>query len=248
MLRFFLIPCHVFMEKTMVTQSASQAADNCSFREEKVTERLRELYSALDGIALKDDVWNRLLTDEERTRWDSKNAAMRECHNATVLYGEAKGISLEASVIEIWRNYNLADIDYNWLCRELFHFTGERVGPLAVETDSSNFTTVSDKPEWDPDRNELWFRGRCVRTVRGRTVATNIHVILDVFHEDGWPTRIDDPLPNGPNHGRLRSTVATLNEELSGMVFLSDGTGEGIRWEPRFVPIDAEVKFPVNPE
>ena len=230
----------------MVTQSASQTEDNSSPREAKVAKKLRELYSALDGIALKEDVWDRLLTDEERTRWDSKNAAMRECRNATVLYCEAKGISLEASVIEIWRNYNLSDIDYHWLCRELFHFTGERVGPLAVDSDSSNFTAVSDKPVWDSDRNELWFQGKLARTVRGEAVSFNIQLILDSFQKNGWPVRIADPLPNGKDPERLRATIASLNgrkntnSRIKYIKFIADGSGKGISWKPFNASTDTE--------
>jgi hypothetical protein len=59
--------------------------------------------------------------------------------------------------------------------------------------------------------------------------------ILAAFEEDGWPPRLDDPLP--PNHGtvpeeRLRATVRRLNQCQKPHVvrFESEGTGAGIRW------------------
>lgn len=203
----------------MVSHSATQAAGNCSPREEKVAKKLRELYSALDGLALKEDVWNRLLTDEERTRWDSMNSAIEKCHNATVLYAEAKGISLEASVIEIWRNYNLPDIDYNWLCRELFHFTGERLGPLSLDS------STCDQFMWNSEIGILRYQGKQIRKVKTSNDSRNIRRVLDVFQEDGWPEQVGNPFPGNPDKEQIKDTLKSLNSGLSVIRFKAAESG-----------------------
>lgn len=230
----------------MVNQTTAPNVCDSSPRKTEFCRKLSDLNSSLIGAALLEDVWKRLLTDEERVQWDSPKSAHANCGNAVNLYSKAKGISFYASIIELWRNYNLPDIDYNWLCRELFHFTGERVGPLAVETDSSNFTAVSDKPVWDSDRNELWFQGKIARTVRGEAVSFNIQLILDSFQKNGWPARIADPLPNGPDPERLRATIASLNgrkntnSRIKYIKFIADGSGKGISWKPFNASTDTE--------
>jgi hypothetical protein len=57
------------------------------------------------------------------------------------------------------------------------------------------------------------------------------------FEEEGWPYRIDDPLPpKGETHPttRLHDTIKWLNRnrEHPLLRFLGDGTGEGLCWEP----------------
>jgi hypothetical protein len=85
-------------------------------------------------------------------------------------------------------------------------------------------------PAWHSSRGELIFDGQVVRTVRGASVATSIRAILDSFQRQGWPDRIDSPRLYANDKQRLRETIATLNRRLSGIRFLSDGSGEGVRW------------------
>jgi hypothetical protein len=66
--------------------------------------------------------------------------------------------------------------------------------------------------------------------------ASNQATILMTFEEDGWPRRIDDPLPPAlncdPKH-RLHDTIKNLNrnQKISLLRFMGDGTGRGILWE-----------------
>jgi hypothetical protein len=60
-------------------------------------------------------------------------------------------------------------------------------------------------------------------------------LILAVFEEEGWPRRIDDPLP--PGHGinpkvRLHESIARLNRNQVNRTirFGGDGYGRGVRW------------------
>jgi len=68
-----------------------------------------------------------------------------------------------------------------------------------------------------------------------RRPAPNQYLILDVFEEENWPERIDDPLPRAANISpsrRLHETIAGLNRYQSNPIlrFSGDGHGKGIIW------------------
>jgi hypothetical protein len=69
-----------------------------------------------------------------------------------------------------------------------------------------------------------------------RTPAASQTLILAAFEEDGWPRRIDDPLPVVPGivaKDRLRTAIRDLNrnQQHPAIRFRGDGTGVGIIWE-----------------
>jgi hypothetical protein len=89
-------------------------------------------------------------------------------------------------------------------------------------------------PRWDTDRQELWFHGLLVK--RFRLPSLNQVTILAAFEEEGWPARIDDPLPPKPaqdSRRRLHDTVRNLNRSQRNHLlrFSGDGTGLGVLWE-----------------
>jgi hypothetical protein len=93
---------------------------------------------------------------------------------------------------------------------------------------------VTSTPEWDCTRKELVLNGIVVK--RFRVQSPNQETVLMAFHEEGWPVRIDDPLPPTVNHcpkRRLHDTIKNLNRhQLHRMIrFQGDGTGEGVLWE-----------------
>lgn len=89
------------------------------------------------------------------------------------------------------------------------------------------------KPVWDADLNRLTLGDTVVKEYR--TPAPNQQCILAVFQKEGWPVRIDDPLPP---HGeqdpkrRLHETIVSLNRNQRNRMlrFNGDGKGQGIRW------------------
>jgi hypothetical protein len=89
-------------------------------------------------------------------------------------------------------------------------------------------------PRWDADLRELWVGGKLLKRFPRR--APNQELILAAFQEQGWPPRIDDPLPpRGERHAHccLHDTVIRLNRTLRrrGLRFHGDGSGSGVRWE-----------------
>ena len=90
------------------------------------------------------------------------------------------------------------------------------------------------KPHWDPERKEL--RVGDVVVKHFKWMAVNQEAILAVFEEEGWPARIDDPLPpqlNQEPKRRLSDTIKCLNRKQKNkrIHFRGDGTGEGVTWE-----------------
>jgi len=90
------------------------------------------------------------------------------------------------------------------------------------------------KPLWDPDLSRLTFANVIVKEYR--TPAPNQQLILSVFQEEGWPPRIDDPLPPHPDlepKRRLHETIISLNRNQRNRIlrFCGDGHGQGVRWQ-----------------
>jgi hypothetical protein len=100
---------------------------------------------------------------------------------------------------------------------------------------SRNANTVSaPKPQWDAVYRELRV-GKCV-VKEYRVPSLNQESILLAFQEEGWPHRIDDPLPPQENiepKCRLHDTIKRLNRSQKNPLirFRGDGTGEGVCWE-----------------
>lgn len=100
----------------------------------------------------------------------------------------------------------------------------------------STCTGREERPCWTPKRRTLHLGGRLLKKFM-RPAAVQ-ELILTVFEEEGWPERIDDPLPlqpaTPPSH-RLRNAVRSLNRGLNSndICFHADGTGTGITWALR---------------
>lgn len=94
--------------------------------------------------------------------------------------------------------------------------------------------TDDGMPHWDLERRELTVGGVLVKQFK--LPAPNQEAILSAFEEDGWPPRIDDPVPPRANQDpkrRLNETITSLNRKQQNRLvrFLGDGSGQGIRWE-----------------
>jgi hypothetical protein len=99
---------------------------------------------------------------------------------------------------------------------------------------SPRMTELVKTPTWDRDLQELRWGGHVVKQFK--VPSPNQETILSAFQEEGWPPRIDDPLPpqfdQDPKR-RLHDTINTLNRSQKKALirFLGDGSGQGIRWE-----------------
>jgi hypothetical protein len=93
---------------------------------------------------------------------------------------------------------------------------------------------IEGKPRWDYQRQELRLGDAIVKQFK--VPAANQERILAAFEEEGWPVRIDDPLPPNAEQNpkrRLHDTINSLNRNQKQHLirFTGDGSGQGIRWE-----------------
>lgn len=94
--------------------------------------------------------------------------------------------------------------------------------------------TIRPKPRYDKNARILFVGDTIIK--RYSRPAIPQETLLSVFEEDGWPPRIDDPLPLKPNTNpkkRLGTTIYSLNAGLnikSLIKFHSDGKGQGVTW------------------
>jgi hypothetical protein len=132
---------------------------------------------------------------------------------------------------------------------DLFHYVIEvsprTAVPWAAHRDEE---LPALRPRYDRQRRELSVNG--VVAKRFSRPAKNQELVLAVCEEDGWPPRIDDPLPGGCSDPikRLHDTLDALNDlkECASrdrppyrVHFFSDGSGQGIRWRIVATPKEA---------
>jgi hypothetical protein len=89
-------------------------------------------------------------------------------------------------------------------------------------------------PVWCARKRILVLNDRVVLRYTYR--SPNQELVLKVFHEEGWPARIDDPLPFVPGldaKQRIRDTVRALNAKQGEHLihFRSDGSGQSVLWQ-----------------
>jgi hypothetical protein len=97
--------------------------------------------------------------------------------------------------------------------------------PAPTHEPAEELPTPAPRPRWDTRTGELWYGDVLCRRYAPR--AFRQRCILDTFEDDGWPRRIDDPLPEA---GKLKDTLKDMNRDLRStpLQFRGDGTGEGI--------------------
>lgn len=203
---------------------ASQLAEGMSphdWLSAPVRTALETAESRVLAFASYERAWERIFTSEERARLGGSIFRYRQEHgvNLIQIYTQLRCTTQYRATIELAEQLNfLSASDSLWLLRE----TG------SLEDAPS---AVSRAPAWDRESYVLRLENVAIRTIKLPTKATNIVRILDSFEARGWPRRIEDPLPNGPDPIRLAAALRSLNQGLQQISFHKDGTGEGIRWQ-----------------
>ncbi len=83
-------------------------------------------------------------------------------------------------------------------------------------------------PNWDAELRELTLDGKIVKQFKWP--APNQEIILSSFEEEGWPLRIDDPLPPQSKQDpkrRLSDTIKGLNQKQQQAWIRFHGDGGG---------------------
>ena len=91
-------------------------------------------------------------------------------------------------------------------------------------------------PVWDRAKRELRLGSKVIKQFKWP--AENQEKVLDAFEDQGWPTRIADPLAEHPTicpKRRLHDTLKCLNrKQIDELIkFRGDGTGRGVLLEIR---------------
>ena len=187
---------------------------------------LGEVELCLRGSTIYKMAWDVAFTADDREKLGGDVVKCREQHpNLIILYMNVRGVSQYRATIELADKLKVLSVDRDYMLREV----GELVGkpdPLPAESDKGTLV-------WDKACLTLTMGREVIRKVKRPRIATNIIPILDAFQEEGWPSRIDDPLRGGADPTRLAAAVKSLNQGLRRIVFGKDGSGEGIVWRSR---------------
>jgi len=132
--------------------------------------------------------------------------------------------------------------------RSLLSLTAFSAPPIRIEKPSPD-GTQTQRPVWDPDRQELSLLGHLVK--RFRLPSHNQVAVLATFEEEAWPVKVYDPLPvtTGVDpRRRLQDTIKGLNRSQKNPLlhFQGDGSGEGIVWEIKFTELQKLHDFHPN--
>jgi hypothetical protein len=105
--------------------------------------------------------------------------------------------------------------------------------PLFRRGASGEQTEGTIRPHWDGELRRLWWNGILIKHFR--VPAWSQELILATFEEEGWKSRIDDPLPHRGRvepKSRLHDTIKGLNRHQRNrmLYFAGDGTGSGVVW------------------
>jgi len=170
-------------------------------------------------------MWTTLLTDSERESLGGTDEALdslyRELSTAGI-WARLWKISPQRAVVELaYQLEYLSETKARWLLKEM----GEESATLVMATVSRA------KPKWDPETGKLYYRDQIIRKLRKTKDLTNIHLILDTFEEDGWPSRIDSPIPNDSSGERLHETIRSLKKDLNGITFSVQEGGQAVVWQ-----------------
>jgi hypothetical protein len=121
----------------------------------------------------------------------------------------------QRALLELARSVDLiSDANYEWLRAAILE-------PVVIQS--------HDVPEWNSGDGVLKYKGQVVRRLLPR--ALRARQVLDHFHDDRWPTRIDSPFASDKKGIKRREAVRSLNKTMRSIKFFCDGTGTGILWQ-----------------
>ena len=184
---------------------------------EAIRQRLMEHEYRLQDPQRAFEVYRDLLSDEERKAIGPLESFYSHATDRTIgMWMRVKRVSRNRAIIELARLHGMPEGSYLAMLR-------------GIGEDQSSSQDRLNGPYWDRQTLELFLDGHLIKRINGK--ARNQLPILDVFQEDRWPGRIDDPLDPSDNNRRLTDALKRLNERLLSIRFSRDGTGTGIRWQ-----------------
>ena len=189
---------------------------------DELSRQLRLHLSRIQDPHTASRIYQDFLTDDERARIGSlEEAYMGQSHRTVGMWMRAKNVSFNRAIADVSRCLGMPEAEYESLLRRLGEQRVANLSPRSI-------------PVWDQDRYTLALDGEVIKQIHRPNQAWKQLRILKVFEEEGWTSRIDDPLPRTGRESDLRQlgeAVRSLNRRLQRIAFRRDGSGEGIRWE-----------------
>jgi hypothetical protein len=221
---------------------------------------LQTLVARVRIFASAQRMWDRLFTSIERDKLGGDLAAAWRRLGTLGMWMEAYGVSADEAILDVAVGIgHLSPSNYAWLRREMGLPPGSRaaINPLQdsaarQQPDAARCAGRADAastiqapaeraaavraaappvvPSWNKSIGELRFRGVVIRKVRIMARPSNIQIILNSFEEQGWPERIDNPLPGGVDQDRLNSALQSLRQGLRDIRFQMREGARAITW------------------
>lgn len=201
-------------------------------QQEFVTQRFR-----VQPYASAHRMWERLFTPSEREQLGGDPVKAWKQLGTAGMWAKVRGTSPDRAVVDVAVGIgHMSQTNYEWVLREMGEVVPAERRVAGVKQSSPPETP---RPNWNRETGELSYDGEVIRIVRLRSIRDNIVLILDVFQEESWPARIDDPLPEGPNPQRIHQTLQSLNTGLKRIRFHALEGGRAIRWSPNELPVSS---------
>ncbi len=179
----------------------------------KVVGKLREVLSYLAAHHVAERIWSDVLSDEDRRQLGEGYSPQRLIQVYAFTYGR----TFERAMVDLAMEGSVVGAGQH---RRLRRQIGE---PIEERDDLP-------RPHWNGLTGELSYLGEVIRKVSRK--GTDIRLILDAFQDHHWwETRVDNPLPGGPNSKKLRDALYSLNKGVKPITIFADGTARGILWQ-----------------
>jgi hypothetical protein len=168
-------------------------------------------------------------------RWLTCKGYVQHARDVTESDSTARNFVPDAELAFTKRSCFVLTADGAAFARHLLYGDAEHNGvPTLKLLHEERVSSTPATPTWDANLHELTVGPVLVK--RFKWPAVNQETLLSAFQEEGWPPRIDDPLPPQPEQDskrRLHDTIKSLNRNQRQRLlrFKGDGTGEGARWE-----------------
>lgn len=189
---------------------------------DRIRNELQTQFPRVSALNAAVRTWDWLLSDQEKESLGGNWESFAEHYQRLGTVGiwmQLKRVSQPRAIVELARELGFL---HESKARRLLRELGENESLPSAEP--------LDRPVWDNETGELRLRGEVIRKVRLNRNPTNIQRILDAFHEEGWPSRIDSPLPGGVDPKKLQEAVRTLNQSLTAIEFHVQEGGQAVRW------------------
>jgi hypothetical protein len=188
----------------------------------------RDVNSDVWDFAVEIDEFQKIGLNTTDLRWLTSQGLVAHAHETSVYGDDRRSFDHERGAVFSKRSCFVLTPDGVRRVRRIRRHADRR-------DDARGPQPQNGHPVWDEQRHELRLGGVLIKRYKLR--SPNQEAVLSKFEQQGWPSRICDPLDGCHTHDglrrRLQNTITSLNrnQKCRLIVFKGDGTGHGIVWE-----------------